>query len=439
MFLQQHYYFLALQFQWHSAFINQTTPPMSISTLFRSIVFMLLLIAATNQASAACFPAVLRTDTTICAGQTITLVDQQAASHSSFSYLWSTGDTTATITVGPGTYILTVSNSNCGASSDTVVISNGTATGFLSTLKDSLCRGDSTQLLVTVQGPQQSGHWSSANSLSDTTSLNPYAKPRRTTTYYYNYDLDTYHPCPTRDSITIVNLTPSSRLGRDTTLCNGATLDLRVVNGGPPNPNDHYLWSTNDTTPTITVSASNTYSLTVTGLHNCAASDTIVVTAVNLSVNLGRDTISCVDLTFNAGNAGASYLWSDGTTGQTFTRPADNVDTTYSVVISSNGCSTSDTIHLSICEGIDELDASLATIYPNPSAGHFTLSINNNAAQDMTIEIISMTGKKELVLRHENVAGNYEKQFDLSSMAKGIYYIRLISANGIVTKTIAVQ
>jgi subtilisin-like proprotein convertase family protein len=66
----------------------------------------------------------------------------------------------------------------------------------------------------------------------------------------------------------------------------------------------------------------------------------------NLAVDLGADISNCGQATLNAGNAGATYLWSDLSTSQTLTVTSSG---TYSVEITtSDGCTRSDEITVTI-------------------------------------------------------------------------------------------
>ena len=65
---------------------------------------------------------------------------------------------------------------------------------------------------------------------------------------------------------------PVFSLGPDTALCPPGTIVLGVSLTG-----DTYLWNTAVTTPTITVTDSGYYSVTITNSYNCSASDTVHV------------------------------------------------------------------------------------------------------------------------------------------------------------------
>jgi gliding motility-associated-like protein len=112
----------------------------------------------------------------------------------------------------------------------------------------------------------------------------------------YYYDLWTWDSC----SI-IVNL------GRDTTLCLGASITLADTFS-----NATSLWSTGDTSRSITVSSSGRYWLKVTQA-TCTGSDTINVSFVPPSnIDLGHDTAYCGTFSRVLATGINSTLWSNG-------------------------------------------------------------------------------------------------------------------------------
>ncbi len=76
--------------------------------------------------------------------------------------------------------------------------------------------------------------------------------------------------------------------------------------------------------------------------------------------------------------------------------------------------------------GVTEInrDQPVASIFPNPTRGQFHLSITNMAL-DMNMTILNPQGQTVLseILRAKS--GKISKQFDLSGVAKGIYFVRL--------------
>jgi trimeric autotransporter adhesin len=141
----------------------------------------------------------------------------------------------------------------------------------------------------------------------------------------------------------IVNPAPLVDLGADSTTC-AASLLLDAANAGAT-----YLWSTTDVTQTINPSTSGTYSVIVTDGSSCQGFDTVVVN-INLApvVNLGADTVQCGgSITFDAGNAGATYEWSTTDITQTLNVTSSG---NYSVTVSNPGagCSDVDSVDVTI-------------------------------------------------------------------------------------------
>ncbi len=169
------------------------------------------------------------------------------------------------------------------------------------------------------------------------------------------------------DSVRIVQCNaPVVNLGTDTTLC-GIGLST-VLNAGP---GTGYIWSTGDTTQSITVSAPGTYSVTVVnGSLGCTGRDTITVsTGVLPVVNLGPDVTVCgnvASLLLDAGNPGSNYVWSSPVATLPFTTQiidlgpvinAGNIGSAsttintapvYATVTNAAGCSATDSVNVSV-------------------------------------------------------------------------------------------
>ncbi|MEZ4903765.1 MAG: hypothetical protein R2822_19420 [Spirosomataceae bacterium] len=123
----------------------------------------------------------------------------------------------------------------------------------------------------------------------------------------------------------------------------GATFSWSGPNGATFDPNN------TNATPTVTLAG--TYTLTVTGLNGCVATDAVVVnedkTKPTVAVLGGVLTCSKTTLTLNAaGTSGVTYLWS-GTDVNGLTTQSVVVDTagiyTVTVTNTTNGCTASDT------------------------------------------------------------------------------------------------
>ena len=157
--------------------------------------------------------------------------------------------------------------------------------------------------------------------------------------------------CTASDTIKVRHITTTVNLGPDKTICAGVPLVLNT-----PRPGETYVWSTGDTTGTLSVTSTGIYWLSVDSL-GCMGSDTINV-AVNPHpiVNLGPDTASCagnpVTLQSSAVySASVTYVWgavpvlAAPATTPTFVA---SVTGTYWVTVTDYGCPWADTIRVTI-------------------------------------------------------------------------------------------
>ena len=134
---------------------------------------------------------------------------------------------------------------------------------------------------------------------------------------------------------------PKDSLGADKVSCVGTPVTLDAKNPGAT-----YLWSTGATTKTISVTSSGSYWVKVTNAAGCDSRDTVNVNFTPVPVvALGNDISVCVGtpVSLDAGNAGATYLWSTGATTQTITPTSSGQ---YSVMVTSGTCSSRDTINV---------------------------------------------------------------------------------------------
>ncbi len=142
----------------------------------------------------------------------------------------------------------------------------------------------------------------------------------------------------------IVNLSASSN-----TVCSGNPTVLTASGANT------YTWSTGAITNPLTVSPTSNTTYTVTGTDaatGCAGSAVKTITVKPLPIiNLGNDTIVCGSITqpilLNAGaGSGYTYHWSTGASTQNISVNSGGIYWVH--VTSPAGCSSSDTIHISV-------------------------------------------------------------------------------------------
>ncbi|HLP19299.1 MAG TPA: choice-of-anchor J domain-containing protein, partial [Chitinophagales bacterium] len=154
-----------------------------------------------------------------------------------------------------------------------------------------------------------------------------------TATGTYAVTVTDANTCTATDEVDVtINTIPTVDLGNDITQCGGsATLD--AANAGAD-----FEWSDNSTNQTLAVTATGTYSVTVTDANTCTATDEVDVTINTIpTVDLGNDVTQCGGTaTLDAANAGADFEWSDNSTNQTLAVTATG---TYSVTVTdANTC-----------------------------------------------------------------------------------------------------
>jgi len=165
-----------------------------------------------------------------------------------------------------------------------------------------------------------------------------------------NGNMDTVNTNDTTSLAIDSVITTEFDLGPDKVACDGNFIILE--NTSPSNQvYNSYNWSTGASTPTIITNQPGTYSLTVTyGPPQCVSADQIVVTtADNPVITLGEDTILCAnEYVLDAGEDGATFAWSDGTSTQTNTVTNSG---NYSVTVTnSEGCISEEDINLTLLE-----------------------------------------------------------------------------------------
>ena len=179
-------------------------------------------------------------------------------------------------------------------------------------------------------------------------------------------------------------------LGPDGTACEGFVVDAFLPQIAS------YQWSTgtNDTLPTITVNNTGLYYVDVIDVNGCVGSDSInLFINPNPVVDLGNDTTACDQLTLDAGNPGASYVWSvQGQFGQTLV-VTDTGTVTYYVDVTALGCSASDTVVVTLANApVVDLGMDVTGCNPVPlDAGAANAGFNFNwSTGDNTQMIVAM-------------------------------------------------
>ncbi|MEL6652831.1 MAG: PKD domain-containing protein, partial [Bacteroidota bacterium] len=273
----------------------------------------------------------LGADTAICTGNSLTLSPGVMAS----SYSWTNGASSASISISSaGTYGVLVEDANGCTAEDSISVSLF-ATPSVSLGNDLVgCDGDT--FVIAADMGFSSYQWSTGQTDSSIIV---------TLSNVYTLTVTDTNGCTAVDDVSVLlNPAPLVDLGQDQLVCFGNGQVATAISNLPGS----YLWSTGETTPSITIGQPGTYWLQYTDMNGCVGSDTFNVSDDTPSINLGPDTIGCegTPLVLDAGGGFVLYAWSDGTNTQT---NAVSMAGDYSVQITNaTGCTASDTITVAL-------------------------------------------------------------------------------------------
>ncbi|MBW8050657.1 MAG: T9SS type A sorting domain-containing protein, partial [Cytophagales bacterium] len=268
--------------------------------------------------------------TTFCQGGSVTLTSSAAN-----SYLWSTSATTQSIIVSTGgSYTVTISDINgCSATSaPTSVTVNPNPTPIVTASGPiTFCDGNS---VILTSSAAASYSWSTgAATQSITVSVSG----------SYSVTVTDGNGCSGTSAPTSVTVNPNPAApiisaGGPATFCQGDSVTLTSSAAFS------YLWSTSATTQSINVTASGSYTVTITDINGCSAASAPTSVTVNPNpavpvITTSGPTSFCVGdsitLTSSPEN---SYLWSTGAAAQSITVSTNG---SYSVTVTDiNSCSS---------------------------------------------------------------------------------------------------
>ena len=265
-----------------------------------------------------------------CDGDSVTL-----SAPAGMTYAWTTGATTQSITQSTSGQVgLTITDANgCSATATPVMVNvhNVPSMTVSTPSGTSFCQGQSVTL-------QASGGFASYAWSNGSTNQNIIA----TTAGSYTVTGTTSDGCSTTSSTTsvTVNANPVATITNvgSSVLCAGDSTTLSAPSGMSA-----YLWSSGETTASITTSTAANYSVTVTNADGCSATSaataitTSSITTPTITASGATTLCSGSAVTLSVPTGYASYSWSDGsTTNSITTGTAGNYSVT---VTNADGCS----------------------------------------------------------------------------------------------------
>ena len=300
-------------------------------------------------------PVIATTAATICPGANATL---SVTNGPYTNYNWSnTGNSASTTVSSPGTYTVTVTNSDgcTGTKSITIAVAPAVVTSITGNLN--ICNGSFTTL--TANGAFPSYSWSSGGNTA-TISTNVSGP--------FTVTVTNAQGCTGTASVTVNEVAPPSvSISGPTDVCIGSAITLTAQ----PASLTTFNWSSGPMTRTINVGSGGTYTVTASIGSGCTATASVVVNAAPPPVPVliaPAQICSGQPATISVNNAYNTYNWSTGPTtptinvnsGGTYTvtvRDAVNCSGTASISIVGQPSPTTNISQTASCSGTVTLNA----------------------------------------------------------------------------------
>ena len=330
---------------------------------------------ATTQLTVNALPSATAMSTAACDGADA-MFSVAVAGETGESYLWSNGETTATMTESGVAnannneiFTVTVTNDTDCSTTATVQLTVNSLPSATA-MSTAACDGDDAMFSVAVAGETGESYlWSNGETTAAMTESGV-ANANDDDIFTVTVTNDTGCTTTATTQLT-VNALPSAT-AMTTVVCDGDDADFSVAVAGVTG--ESYLWSNGETTATMTESGVTTandddiFTVTVTNDTGCTTTATAQLTVNTLPSATAMTTAVCdnadVELTSTvAGNVSESYLWSNGATTSTTTitglTAVANDGDVYTVTVTNEGdCATTATVAVTI------IAAPFPTIFP---------------------------------------------------------------------------
>jgi len=388
---------------------------------------------------------------TACGGSTGTATVTATGGTPTYSYVWSnTGTTSGISALSAGLYTVIVSDqNNCTATAGVTVSTPNAPRDSITNIVNNLCYGDNNGSIVVGVNrgtPPYTYAWSSTPTQTHDTASS-------LTAGSYTVVITDAAQCVSSTSGTLVD--PAQLRDSVASFYNGCgslhngTATAGVIGG---TGSYTYLWNTtpSQTSVTATGLSAGTYTLSVSDSNNCVANYFFTITPGSIpsvTFNLAADSVQCdtvtqVSLVSFASPSGGVFSGTDVSANAFHPHTAgDGKYTIKYVFTNGSGCSDSATqsvrVHTCVSTGIDQLQGSAnnINIYPNPTAGQFTVS---GLTVESKLEVYNVLG---MLLSTTRVTQE-SMMLSIADKPNGIYLVRIISkdgANAVEQKVIKIQ
>jgi hypothetical protein len=354
-------------------------------------------------------PTVAVSNATICSGTSANIAATGAT-----TYIWSTGATSPSISVTPivnTNYTVTGTTNGCTNTKTVSVLVNSLPS--LTVNSTTICPGATGTLTALGASTYTWNTGFVSSSLSDTPTANS----------TYTVTGTSLAGCINTATASIIIGNAPSISVNSATICSGNSANL-TANGAAT-----YSWSTGATSSSILVTPNTTTNYTVIGTDNgCTNTNTVSVT-VNQSpiVNLGSiQSPLCVNNSSVplSGTPLGGVFAGIGVSGSSF-NPAISGAGTFTInytYTDANNCSAtaSQSVNVSLCTGIIELDSDIISIFPNPASTEITIT---SPIKFTDVKIVNSIVQIVLETKEKNTVSVVE-------LSSGVYFVQLFNENG---------
>lgn len=293
-----------------------------------------------------------------------------------FTYAWSNGGNTATITnLGGGEYSVTVTDANGCEASDTVMIMEAPQIMLDINADEIVCGANgSTNATAQVTGgvPPYSFLWSNGVMTQTIIGLTPGS---------YDVTVTDANGCTATDNLTVTAVILEATVRKQDALCFGEASGYAVIEVTGGTEPYTYAWSNEATTDSIGDLTAGMYSVTVTDANDCEIIEMVEITQpTDISITFDASNLVCVgesdgSITANVtgGTQPYTYLWSNGETTQTIT---DLTAGTYTVTVTdANDCEAVASVTIDEAQGPSlEIDAT-EIVCGSENTGNATVNV----------------------------------------------------------------
>ncbi|MEN8251354.1 MAG: S8 family serine peptidase [Bacteroidota bacterium] len=98
---------------------------------------------------------------------------------------------------------------------------------------------------------------------------------------------------------------------------------------------------------------------------------------------------------------------------------------------------------LNVCDddvvGTDEFEFDTLNIWPNPTTGEVSISLDLSETSDVNIELIDMSGRLMSHQNFTNTSSNFKENVNFGNLSNGVYIVRITNGNKVATRKLLIE